>query len=109
MNTAQTPTIYRAACSDIRVTQHGGLRQIPAGATIEMFGVHRWIRVNGEHVRCGAIVDGQPCNRALRAVAIIDSHKGTGPRRECGARCTNAIGPACDCKCRGMNHSSRGG
>lgn len=23
---------------------------------------------------------------------------------ECGARCVNATGPACSCKCRGKNH-----
>jgi len=24
---------------------------------------------------------------------------------ECGARCTSSIGPVCDCKCGGENHS----
>ena len=25
-------------------------------------------------------------------------------KHECGARCTNATGPNCDCRCRGQNH-----
>jgi len=25
-------------------------------------------------------------------------------KHECGARCTNATGPNCDCRCRGKNH-----
>jgi hypothetical protein len=27
-------------------------------------------------------------------------------KTECGPRCYNAVGPACDCKCRGMNHGA---
>ncbi len=27
-------------------------------------------------------------------------------KHECGARCTNATGPNCDCRCRGKNHGS---
>jgi hypothetical protein len=27
-------------------------------------------------------------------------------KHECGARCTNATGPNCDCKCRGRMHGS---
>ena len=27
-------------------------------------------------------------------------------KHECGARCTNATGPSCDCRCRGKNHGS---
>lgn len=27
-------------------------------------------------------------------------------KHECGARCTNATGPNCDCKCKGKNHGS---
>lgn len=26
---------------------------------------------------------------------------------ECGARCVNATGPACECKCKGKNHGGR--
>lgn len=25
---------------------------------------------------------------------------------KCGARCTNAVGPACDCSCGGSNHGA---
>lgn len=27
-------------------------------------------------------------------------------KHECGARCTNATGPNCDCRCRGRNHGA---
>lgn len=27
-------------------------------------------------------------------------------KHECGARCTNATGPNCDCRCKGKNHGS---
>lgn len=27
-------------------------------------------------------------------------------KHECGARCTSATGPNCDCRCRGKNHGS---
>lgn len=27
-------------------------------------------------------------------------------KHECGARCMNATGPSCDCKCKGKNHGS---
>ncbi len=27
-------------------------------------------------------------------------------KHECGSRCTNATGPNCDCRCRGLNHGS---
>lgn len=27
-------------------------------------------------------------------------------KHECGARCTNATGPNCDCRCKGRNHGS---
>ncbi len=34
-------------------------------------------------------------------------HEGTKKsKHECGARCTNATGPSCDCRCRGKNHGS---
>lgn len=32
-------------------------------------------------------------------------HEGTKKsKHECGARCTNATGPNCDCRCKGTNH-----
>jgi hypothetical protein len=34
-------------------------------------------------------------------------HEGTkASKHECGARCRNATGPSCDCKCRGKNHGA---
>jgi hypothetical protein len=27
-------------------------------------------------------------------------------KHECGARCTNATGPSCDCRCKGARHGS---
>lgn len=34
-------------------------------------------------------------------------HEGTkASKHECGARCVNATGPSCDCRCKGANHGS---
>lgn len=34
-------------------------------------------------------------------------HEGAkSSKHACGARCTNATGPSCDCRCRGANHGS---
>jgi hypothetical protein len=101
MNTT-APTTYRAACSALRPTQHGGLRLVPTGAVIAERNCTEWITVEGERALCGF----EGCARQLRAVAILDSHRGTGARRECSGVCINAIGPACDCKCRGINHAT---
>ena len=35
---------------------------------------------------------------------VFDSHRPNRKRTECGARCLQATGPACDCKCKGENH-----
>lgn len=32
--------------------------------------------------------------------------KDTGAPTECGARCMNATGPNCDCRCKGKNHGA---
>jgi hypothetical protein len=37
---------------------------------------------------------------------VFDGGKQFSKRHACGARCTNATGPACDCRCRGLNHGS---
>lgn len=48
------------------------------------------------HVACG------DHRAALRLV-----HEGRkASKHECGARCTSATGPQCDCRCRGANHGS---
>lgn len=47
-------------------------------------------------IRCGD----HWCNLAR----VVEGTKGS--KHECGARCTNATGPNCDCKCKGRNHGS---
>jgi hypothetical protein len=37
--------------------------------------------------------------RVEQILAVVSNVK-------CGARCTNAVGPSCDCSCGGANHSS---
>lgn len=32
-----------------------------------------------------------------------------GTLSDCNARCMGAVGPACDCKCKGRNHGGRNG
>ena len=40
------------------------------------------------------------CGNFLRGTAIIAK----SGKQECGAKCTSAIGPACECKCKGEMH-----
>ncbi len=48
-----------------------------------------------------------PCGDHRATVHQVYDDARPGKRRsECGARCTNATGPACDCRCRGQNHGS---
>jgi len=51
-----------------------------------------------DDVRCG--------DRWCRLRRVFDDAKPNKPRSACGARCINATGPACDCRCRGANHGS---
>lgn len=51
------------------------------------------------HVRCG--------DHWCRLHRVHEGKKNS--KHECGARCTNATGPACDCKCKGKNHGSGAG
>lgn len=37
---------------------------------------------------------------------VVDGGRPESKRHSCGARCTNATGPNCDCKCRGSNHGA---
>lgn len=92
---------WRMACTDKVGGAHRKLYRLPEGAKL-VSGVVWWVTVNGDHVRCTE--DG--CNRAMRGVAIRDSHKGIGDRKDCGDRCITAIGPSCDCKCYGENHGA---
>ena len=95
----ETETIWRMTCSTTAGVGHRRLYRLPEGARLE-HGICWWVCVNGDPVRCA-----EPgCLRAMRAVAVVDSHRGTRDRKDCGPRCTGAIGPDCDCKCRGQNH-----
>ena len=92
---------WRMTCSTKAGAAHRKLYRLPEGATLEN-GLAWWIVLNGETVRCSE--DG--CTRAMRGIAITDSHRGLGERKECGEKCIAAIGPACDCKCKGANHGA---
>lgn len=46
------------------------------------------------------------CGRWAFVRPVVDGGKPDSKRHRCGARCTNATGPNCDCKCRGANHGS---
>lgn len=46
------------------------------------------------------------CGRWVFTRPVVDGGKPDSKRHSCGARCTNATGPACDCRCRGANHGS---
>lgn len=44
-----------------------------------------------------------PC-RLERTVRVIE-----GSAHKCDSRCTNAVGPNCECSCNGKNHGSAAG
>lgn len=44
------------------------------------------------------------CGQWVKVSRVI---AGRDSKKECNARCTGAVGPACDCKCRGENHGGR--
>lgn len=47
-----------------------------------------------------------PGGRWVFARRVFDGGRPDSKRHTCGARCTNATGPSCDCRCRGANHGS---
>lgn len=48
-----------------------------------------------------------PCDDHYCALhRVFDDAKPGKRRTECGARCVNATGPSCDCRCKGLNHGS---
>lgn len=49
------------------------------------------------------------CGKWTLLRRVYDGGKPDSKRHVCGARCTNATGPSCDCKCRGANHGSGAG
>ncbi len=44
------------------------------------------------------------CSRFVHVKLVTEGSKAS--KHTCGARCVNATGPMCDCKCRGANHGS---
>ncbi len=47
------------------------------------------------------------CTGCVRFVLVKLVTEGTKESKHtCGARCVNATGPMCDCKCKGANHGS---
>lgn len=46
------------------------------------------------------------CGQRAKLERVFDSHKPNRPRHECSAKCLNATGPACECKCKGSNHGA---
>lgn len=48
-----------------------------------------WVPCDGHHCLLRRVMEGKKASK-----------------HECGARCTNATGPNCDCRCKGKNHGS---
>lgn len=46
------------------------------------------------------------CGRWAYTRPVVDGGKPDSKRHTCGARCTSATGPNCDCRCRGANHGA---
>jgi len=44
-----------------------------------------------------------PCGDHHLALSRVTEGK-KASKHECGARCTSATGPNCDCRCKGANH-----
>jgi hypothetical protein len=44
------------------------------------------------------------CKRYVLLRKVVEGTKNS--KHTCGARCTSATGPNCDCKCKGANHGS---
>ena len=42
------------------------------------------------------------CSRFVLLRKVVEGTKNS--KHTCGARCTNATGPNCDCRCKGANH-----
>lgn len=79
--------VFRLRCKDCKVN-----RPMPSGLTNWN---NSWFTdAAGEIVRC-------ECGKALRPFVVEAKHS---DKTECGARCTSAIGPACECNCDGENH-----
>ncbi len=65
---------------------------------------------DGSVYRCGDLGTNQYISHARcgdHFVKVSQVFEGTkGSKHTCGARCTNATGPSCDCRCKGANHGS---
>lgn len=44
------------------------------------------------------------CSQRVKLERVYDAVKPGKARHECGARCQNSTGPACECRCKGANH-----
>ena len=81
MTTTTTPARYILRCGAKHTTR------------VEASELEAWWDRHG-YSRCH-------CGRSAKFVGIAARYSDT----ECGARCRNAIGPSCDCKCGGEHHS----
>lgn len=90
----------RMTCSTRPGRGHRELLPLPVGVHVGAAFGFVYLDGTTERVLC----EREGCERAMRPVRILDSHTGTRERARCGARCVNAMGPACDCRCRGANH-----
>lgn len=63
---------------------------------------YRGVNEIGYHLGRGFSCDS--CGSDRYTFKIVDGRYSAGT--ECGPRCTNAVGPSCDCKCGGDNHAA---
>ncbi len=54
-------------------------------------------------IRCSSCPAHQIARYALVRL-VVEGSKAS--KHTCGAKCTNATGPSCDCRCKGANHGS---
>lgn len=59
----------------------------------------RWLSV-----QCAACVAAGV--NASAACHYLQRVEGRESKHECGAKCLNATGPSCECRCRGLNHGA---
>lgn len=104
MTTTTAPELERAYCKPCKV-----MTRLPEGTYIDMWQVvPRVAPVEVANLTSGqrmAYLVKHSCGAYLRGVIITGKHS---DRIECGARCTSATGPACECRCSGANHGIGG-
>lgn len=47
------------------------------------------------------------CVKHRRPIGFAEIRGHFSASKKCDARCTGAVGPSCDCQCRGQNHGGR--